>query len=112
MFYDDVFQEITEKSAFSEEVVITVSSEEYKVRGMYCSGSYGQKDYDKGYSVGKTVNAQSFKISLQSLPAGVAPKDLMRQTLTLRGKSFTIRDVTGNNSGILSLDLVPGASDA
>ena len=112
MFYDDAFQRITETTAFSEEATFSVASEEYSVKGFFCSGSYGDKSLDKGYTTDKTVNRQSFKVSADSLPEGAVPKDLMRQVLTIRGKKWTVRDVTGNDSGILSLDLIPSGGNA
>jgi len=111
MFYDDAFQKITENSAFSEEATFSVSSEEYSVKGFFCSGSYGEDRMDKGYSVKKSVKRQSFKISASSLPSGVGVTDLIRNTLTIRGKAFIVREITGNDSGILSLDLTVGGSD-
>ena len=107
MFYDDAFQRITEGSAFSEEATLVIGSAEYAIKGFFCSGSYGQKEFDKGYTTAKTVNRQSFKISKLSLPNGVSQRDIIRQTLTVREKSFVVREVTGNDSGILNLDLVP-----
>ena len=108
MFYDDAFQMITEGSAFSEEATLVIGAVEYTLKGFFCSGSYGQKDFDKGYTTNKTVNRQSLKISKNSLPNGVSQKDIIRQKLSIREKSFIVRDVTGNDSGILNLDLAPG----
>lgn len=112
MFYDDVFRRITEGSAFSEEAALTLSSQECTLKGFFCSGSYGDKGLDKGYTTDKTVNRQAFKVSADSLPEGAVPKDLMRQVLTIRGRKWTVRDVTGNDSGILNLDLIPSGGNA
>lgn len=112
MFYDDAFQRITETTAFSEEATFSVSSEEYSVKGFFCSGSYGEKDFDKGYSVRKTVKRQSLKVSASSLPSGVTPQDLIRNTLTIRGNAYIVREITGNESGILNLDLIAGGASA
>lgn len=108
MFYDEAFQRITESSAFSERAVLTIGSIEYELSGFFCSGNYGQKDYDKGYSLAKSVKRQSFKISKDSLPPMICPKDIIRQTLTVRNVSWTIDEVTGNDSGILDLSLKGG----
>lgn len=110
MFYDDVFKTITESSPFSTGGVLAVGDVEYTVKGILCSGSYGQKEYDKGYSLAKTVDRQTFKVSLSSLPTGVVPSDLMRQTITIDGKAWVIDDITGNESGILNISLKGGAS--
>ena len=110
MFYDDVFQHITEKSPFSSEGKITVNATEYTIAGIFCSGSYGQKDFDKGYSLAKSLKRQSFKISLSSLPQGVGQEDLLRNTITIDGKAWVIDEITGNQSGILNLSLKGGAS--
>lgn len=112
MFYDDVFKTITETGAFSEEAKVTVDTEEYVLKGIFCSGSYGSKEYDKGYSTRKTEKRQSLKLSLQSLPSAISQADLIRNTLVIRGKNFIVREITGNDSGILNLDLVPGESNA
>ena len=112
MFYDDVFQTITETGAFSEEAKVIVDTQEYVLKGIFCSGSYGTKEFDKGYSAKKTEKRQSFKLSLQSLPSAISQADLIRKTLTIRGRNFIVREVTGNDSGILNLDLVPGESNA
>lgn len=120
MFYDDVFRQITENSPFSTEATLTIktkavqgvsegSSESYALKGIFCSGTYGQDEFDKGYSVKKSVKRQSFKVSLSSLPEGVNPAKLARQKLTVNGKDWTIDDVTGNESGILEISL-KGAS--
>lgn len=110
MFYDDVFRRITETGAFSQKGVVTVGSVEYELSGIFCSGSYGQKEYDKGYSTAKTVKRQTFKVSLSSLPAGITPKDLIRQKLTVNGEDWVIDDITGNQSGILNFSLKGAAS--
>lgn len=107
MFYDDVFQSIMEDSAFSQDGVLLIDSTEHTIKGFFCSGNYGEQDYDRGYTTKKTEPRQSFKISLQSLPARVASSDLVRQKLSVNGKDWIVRDVVGNDSGILSLDLVP-----
>lgn len=123
MFYDEVFRQILETSAFSEEAVLTVkvkvgqgasaeeTSSSYTLRGFFCSGSYGQDDFDKGYTLRKTVKRQSFKISLDSLPSEVNPAKLARQKLAVHGKDWTIDEVTGNESGILELSLKAKGGD-
>ena len=110
MFYDDVFKRITEASPFSTEGTFTVNSTEYKIGGIFCSGNYGQKEYDKGYSLAKSVKRQSFKVSLSSLPTGVGVSDLIRQTITINGQNWIINDITGNQSGILEFLLKEAAS--
>ena len=110
MFYDDVFQRITEASPFSVKGVVTVGSVEYELSGIFCSGSYGQKEYDKGYSVAKTVKRQTFKVSLSSLPYGITPTDIIRKQISINGQDWTIDDITGNQSGILNLSLKGVAS--
>ncbi len=107
MFYDEIFQNITENSPFSEAVTITLKSgSSFELKGFYCSGSYGEDDLSKGYTTEKTVNKQSFKVSLSSLPENVKVTDLARASLTYNGKVYTIREVNGNESGVLSLNLV------
>lgn len=110
MFYDDVFKTITESSPFSTEGKVSVNNTEYTIKGILCSGSYGQKEYDKGYSLAKTVDRQSLKVSLSSLPSGVAPSDLMRKTITIDGKAWVVDNITGNQSGILNITLKGGVS--
>jgi hypothetical protein len=107
MSYDEVFRKFTESSPFSSVGKFSVNDTEYTIGGIFCSGNYGEQDYDRGYTTKKTEPRQSFKISLQSLPTGVASSDLVRQKLTVNGKNWIVRDVVGNDSGILSLDLVP-----
>lgn len=106
MFYDDVFQTITETGAFSEEAKVTVDSTEYVLKGIFCSGNYGEKKTDRGYTTHKTVARQSFLMSKLSLPSALEASSLVRQKLTVRGKDFIVREVTGNDSGMLDLDLV------
>lgn len=108
MFYDDVFKRITETSPFSTEGKVTVGETEYVIGGILCSGSYGQKEFDKGYSLAKTLKRQSFKVSLSSLPTGVDVQDLVRKTIVIGGDSWVIDDITGNKSGILDLSLKGG----
>ena len=110
MFYDDAFRTITETSPFSTEGKVTVNETEYTIKGILCSGSYGQKEYDKGYSLAKTVDRQTFKVSLSSLPSGVSSSDLMRNTITIDGKAWVVDNITGNKSGILNISLKGGAS--
>ena len=105
MFYDDAFRNITENSPFSTEGKIEVNGTEYVIGGILCSGSYGQKDFDKGYSLAKTLKRQSFKVSLSSLPEGIGQEDILRKTMTIDGKAWVIDEITGNNSGILNLSL-------
>ena len=109
MFYDDIFKDITENSPFSETATAVLKDgSSLELKGFLCSGSYGEDDLSKGYTVEKTVNKQSFKISLSSLPESVSVSSLARAKLTCRGKTYTIQDVNGNESGILSLQLVRG----
>jgi len=110
MFYDDAFRRITETSPFSTEGKVTVNETEYTIKGILCSGSYGQKEYDKGYSLAKIVKRQSFKVSLSSLPTGVGTEDIIRKTITIGGSVWVIDDITGNQSGMLNLSLKGGAS--
>ena len=107
MFYDEAFRKFTESSPFSSEGKFSVNGTEYIIGGIFCSGNYGEKEFDKGYSLKKTDSRQSFKISLQSLPQGVSKSDLVRHKFVVNGKDWIVRDVVGNDSGILSLDLVP-----
>ena len=112
MFYDDAFARITASSAFSEKAVLTIGTNEYDLYGFFYSGNYGEKKMDKGYSVAKTVKRQSFETAKANLPTGVEVTDLARKSLLVRGVDFTIREVVGNDSGMLVMDLVPtgGAS--
>ena len=110
MFYDDVFRRITETSPFSTEGKVTVGETEYTIGGIFCSGSYGQKEFDKGYSLAKSLKRQSLKVSLSSLPTGVTPTDLIRKTITIGGTEWVIDDITGNQSGILDFSLKGAAS--
>ena len=120
MFYDDVFRQITENSPFSIEATLVIKSKSvngsedtsvsYPLKGIFCSGSYGEKEFDKGYSTRKTIKRQTFKISKGSLPDEIKTVDLRKQTLVANGCSWVIRDVVGNDSGILEIDLVPGGN--
>lgn len=109
MFYDDVFRRITESSAFSVEGRLVVTngdtSSEHVLHGIFCSGNYGEAEYDKGYSLKKTVKRQTFRVSKSSLPSGIAAKDLLRNRITVEGKDWVVDDVLGNDSGILTLVL-------
>ena len=107
---DSQWKNLMEKGAFSEKAVITVGETEYSLYGIFFSGNYGQKDFDKGYSVRKPEKRQSFRIALSSLPEGVTVKDLVRKSLSVRGSTWTVREVTGNESGTLNLELVPSAT--
>lgn len=129
MFYDDVFKAFMEGSPFSQTATLicpdalywdstigrwaarseTGETEAYELKGIFCSGNYGTEDYDKGYTTKKSEKRQSFQIALGSLPDGLDAKALVRQTLIVDGETYRIRDVTGNKSGILVLELVPGA---
>ena len=129
MFYDEAFRRITEGSAFSQKADIALGplpvqwqgedviwkgdevvyeSGHLYLHGIFCSGNYGQKDYDKGYTTKKDEARQSFKISKSSLPTMITPSDLIRKTLVVNSRAWVIRAVTGNDSGILNLELVPG----
>lgn len=109
MFYDDVFQRITETSPFSEKGTLTVTLEnvttEYEISGIFCSGNYGEKELDKGYSLKKSIKRQSFKVSKSSIPTGLTQSNLARQKLTLGSRTWNIDEVIGNDSGILELML-------
>lgn len=109
MFYDDVFQRITEDSPFSVEATLKVTtggtSSEYVLKGIYFSGSYGEKKLDKGYSLGKTLKRQSFQISLNSVPEGLSPSTMVRQILEVGETSWVIDEIVGNASGMLTLSL-------
>ena len=111
MFYDAAFKQITESSAFSEKATLTVGENSYTLYGFFCSGNYGDKEFDKGYSLRKTLRQQSFKISLASLPEGVSVADLARRPLSVRNTAFVIDEVTGNDSGILCLSLKAGTAN-
>ena len=111
MFYDDAFRRITEKSAFSQEAVLLIGAIEYSLKGIFCSGNYGFDDLDKGYSKKKGEARQSFKISRSSVPCMLTPSDLIRNTLIIDSRRWIIRNVTGNDSGILNLELVVGETD-
>lgn len=109
MFYNDQFANILESSPFSTIGVVSLEGDEVaNLHGFLCSGSYGQKEYGKGYATMKTEKRQSFKISLNGLPEGVTASDLMRRPMLIDGKSWVIDDITGNESGILSLSLKGG----
>lgn len=110
MFYDDVFQTITESSAFSETALLTIDGVEFCLKGIFCSGNYGQRDLDKGYTTRKTVKRQSFQMAKASVPCTLDPAEMVRHTLNVRNTDFMVREVTGNDSGMIVLDLVPGAS--
>lgn len=109
MFYDDVFRRITETSSFSTEGKVSVGEVEYVIGGIFCSGNYGQREYDKGYSLAKSLKRQSFKVSLSSLPPKVSVDSLIRKTIVIDGTSWVIDDITGNRSGILNLSLKEAA---
>ena len=109
MFYDEVFQRITENSPFSVEATLTVTSgetsSEYTLKGIFYSGNYGETKLDKGYTLMKTLKKQSFQISLSSLPEGLDAAILARQTLSVNGETWWIDEVVGNASGMLTLAL-------
>ena len=107
MFYDDAFAKITASSAFSESAVLTIGDSEYQISGFFYSGNYGEKKLDKGYSTAKSVKRQSFETAKANLPEGVEVADLARQSLCIRNVSYTIREVVGNDSGMLVMDIVP-----
>lgn len=132
MFYDDAFRRITEGSAFSQKADIALGplpvqwqgedviwkgeevvyeSGHLYLHGIFCSGNYGFTDFDKGYSKKKGEALQSFKISKSSLPTMITPSDLIRKTLVVNSRAWTIRAVSGNDSGILNLELVPGEAE-
>lgn len=106
MFYDDAFQNILRDSAFSEEAILTIGEIEYQLKGFFCSGNYGEGKTDKGYTTKKTVARQSFQMSKLSLPSMLDVPSLARQKLTVRDTDYTIREVKGNDSGMLVFDLV------
>lgn len=110
MFYDDVFADILADGPFSTEGKLTVDQTQYTVKGIFCSGNYGSKEYDKGYTTKKTEKRQSFKISKLSIPSGLAVGDLLRQPLTIDGKSWIVNEITGNDSGVYELVLKAGAN--
>lgn len=113
MFYDDVFKEITENSPFSTTGTVKEQGTSlYTLQGIFFSGSYAEDDLSKGYTVDKTVDRQFFRISLGSLPSTVKPQNLARKTLSVEGNDYTIREINGNESGILTLVLVKGTKEA
>lgn len=110
MFGDSQFEKILAFSPFSTTgVVVLDDTTELTVPGFFCSGNYGEKDYDKGYSLAKSVKRQSFKIALGAIPTGV---DLMRKKIQINGAYWIIDEVRGNQSGILDLSLKPGKAPA
>ena len=112
MFYDDAFAKITASSAFSESALLTIGDSEYQISGFFYSGNYGEKKLDKGYSTAKSVKRQSFETAKANLPEGVEVTDLARQTLCVRNVLYTIREVVGNDSGMLVMDLVPAGGSS
>ena len=106
MFYDEAFTEIMENSAFTEKAILTIGEVEYELKGFFCSGNYGEKKTDRGYTTNKTVARQSFQMSRLSLPCMLDVPSLARQKLTVRHTDYTIREAKGNDSGMLVLDLV------
>ena len=111
MFYDDAFANITENSPFSEAATMVIGNVKHSLKGFFYSGNHGEKKLDKGYTTAKTVKRQAFQISKSSLPLGVGVADLARKTLTVRGTDYIVRDVTGNDSGMLIMELVPSGGD-
>ena len=103
---DSQWKNLMENGSWSEKATLTVGENTYSLHGIFFSGNYGQKDFDKGYSIRKPEMRQSFRIALSSLPEGVAVKDLVRASLSVRGNTWTVRQVTGNESGTLNLELV------
>ena len=109
MFYNDQFAGILENSPFSTTGVVSREGDGVvNLHGFFCSGSYGQKEYGKGYATKKTEKRQSFKIALDGLPEGVVVSDLIRRPMLIDGRNWIIDDITGNDSGILSLSLKGG----
>lgn len=104
-FADSQFEKILAFSPFSTAGKIALEDgTELAVKGFFCSGSYGVKEYDKGYSKAKTEKGQSFKVALASIPEGT---DLLRKKMCIDGKYWVIDEVVGNQSGILNLVLKP-----
>lgn len=110
MFYDEATRRMLESSPFTEAATLLVESgggsAQFTLKGIFCSGNYGQKDLDKGYTTRKTVARQSFQIAGSSIPCTLEARDLIRQTLCVRGVEYKVREVTGNDSGVIVLDLV------
>ena len=105
MFYDEIFTGILEDGPFSQTANLVIENQEYLIKGIFCSGNYGMKEYDKGYTTKKTEKRQSFKISKLSIPSGLAVGDLLRQPLTIDGKNWIVNEITGNDSGVYELVL-------
>lgn len=104
-FADSQFEKVLALSPFSQTGRIDLGNgTRLAVMGFFCSGSYGSKEYDKGYSTAKTKKGQSFKVALSSIPDGV---ELLRKKILIDEKWWVIDDVTGNQSGILCLVLKP-----
>ena len=104
-FADSQFDKVLAFSPFSTRAVVTLDDQtELAIAGFFCSGSYGTKEYDKGYSTAKTKKGQSFKVGLSSIPVGT---DLLRKKILVEGKNWIIDEVVGNQSGILNLVLKP-----
>ena len=104
-FADSQFDKVLAFSPFSTRAVVTLDDQtELTIAGFFCSGSYGVKEYDKGYSKAKTEKGQSFKVALASIPEGT---DLLRKKMCIDGKYWVIDEVVGNQSGILNLVLKP-----
>ena len=104
-FADSQFEKILTFSPFSTHGVVTLDDDsELTINGFFCSGSYGMKELDKGYSKPKTEKGQSFKTALSFIPEGI---DVLRKKILVEGKNWIIDEVVGNQSGILNLVLKP-----
>jgi len=105
-FADSQFEKVLAFSPFSTHGVITLDDDsELTINGFFCSGNYGMKELDKGYTKPKTEKGQSFKTALAFIPEGT---DVLRKKMVVDGKYFIIDEIVGNQSGILNLVLKPG----
>ena len=101
-----LFKDILENTPlFTEEGVLEVSKgEKVNLKGFFYSGTYGMAS-EAGYAREKAYAKQSFEIAKGSLPEAVKAETLPRKYLTIRGKRYLIVRVTGNDSGVLIMEL-------
>lgn len=107
MFYDGQWAGILSSSPFSETATVTLEGVQYTFSGIFYSGTYGERS-EVRYAREKAVLRQSFQISLHAIPEGFDWRRLQRAVIEIRGETYVVSNVYGNDSGILNLELKHG----
>lgn len=106
--YDKQFQLIFNKSQFSNEAEISIDDETvFVVRGFYCSGTYGERS-EARYIRERKILKDSFHCAKADVPYQL--KDLVKKTLVIEGRIYQIDRIYGNESGVLTFELVKARS--